>query len=48
MSLKLGIYVSSSKVVEKTTGVGKHAVGMIKALISNKNVEIFLFGSFEL
>ena len=48
MSLKLGIYVSSFKVVEKTTGVGKHAIGMIKALISNKNVEIFLFGSYEL
>ena len=48
MSLKLGIYVSSSKVVEKTTGVGKHTTGMIKALISNKNVEIILFGSYEI
>ena len=48
MSLKLGIYVSSIKVVKKTTGVGRHAIGMIKALISNKNVEVYLFGSYEL
>jgi glycosyltransferase involved in cell wall biosynthesis len=45
--INLGVYVSASKVVEKTTGVGKHSIGMIKSLCKNKEVNLILFGSYE-
>tara|TARA_X000001036_G_C20638332_1_gene790093 strand:- start:471 stop:1571 length:1101 start_codon:yes stop_codon:yes gene_type:complete len=45
--INLGVYVSASKVVEKTTGVGKHTIGMIKSLCKNKEVNLILFGSYE-
>lgn len=48
MKLKLGIYVSLLKVISKTTGVGKHTISMIHSLLLRDNVEIILFGSFEI
>ena len=45
--VKIGIYVSTIKVVEKTTGVGIHTSRMIKALLKQKNVSLVLFGSYE-
>ena len=48
MKLKLGIYVSLLKVISKTTGVGKHTISMIRSLSLKENVEIFLFGSYEI
>ena len=46
--LKIAVYVSPSKVVKKTTGVGKHTVEMIKALSKEDKVSVILFGSYEL
>lgn len=48
MKLKLGIYISLLKVISKTTGVGKHTTSMINSLLSIDNVEILLFGSYEI
>ena len=45
--INLGVYVSEAKVIEKTTGVGKHTIGMIRALSKIKNINLFLFGSYE-
>ena len=45
--LKIAVYVSPSKVVKKTTGVGKHTVEMIKALSKENKVSVILFGSYE-
>ena len=34
--INLGVYISANRVVEKTTGVGKHTIGMIKSLYQNE------------
>ena len=39
--INLGVYVSEAKVIEKTTGVGKHTIGMIRALSKIKNINLF-------